>query len=176
MLGLPTSVPESPPSPPTEINQLFGEPLQAQVPLSWVPPITSVRGLCGLMETCWYWSVARPAFKLKIWVGIAFNHIRQSARSVPVFFRLRSVHVLDVSANCPLVRTTPPSDPRNAISGFDDANTIACWSGCIPSGGDCVSFVISVKLSPPLTERWMVRPFDGLGAPMAPWPMSSYCI
>src|ERR1700737_1844450 len=146
MLGFPTSVPDKPPSPPTDMNQLFGEPLQAQVPLSWVPPITSLRGLCGLIETCWYWSVARPAFRLKIRVGIALSHIWQSARSVPVFFRLGSLQVLEVSAKWPLVRTTPPSDPRNAISGFDDANTIACWSGCIPSGGDCVSFVISVKL------------------------------
>src|ERR1700724_3172233 len=176
MLGLPTSVPERPPSPPTDSNQLFGEPLQAHVPLSCVPPITSLRGLCGLIDTCWYCRVARPAFKLKIWVGIAFSHIWQSARSAPAFFRLGSEQLLEVSAKCPLVRTTPPSDPRNAMSGFDEANTIACWSGCMPSGGDCVSLVISVKLAPPSTERWMVRPFDGLGAPMAPCPISSYCI
>src|ERR1700682_2853017 len=128
------------------------------------------------MDTCWYCSVARPAFKLKIRVGIAFNHIWQSMRSVPAFFRLGSLQVLEVSANWPLVRTTPPSDPRNAISGFDDANTIECWSGCMPSGGDWVFFVMSVKLSPPATERGRVRPFDGLGAPIAPWPISSYCI
>src|ERR1700731_4103353 len=109
MFGLATSVPDRPPSPPTDSNQLFGEPLHAQVPLSWVPPITSLRGLDGLMETCWYWSVASPAFRLKICVGIAFSHIRQSTRSVPVFFRLGSEQLLDVSANCPLVRTTPPS-------------------------------------------------------------------
>src|ERR1700730_724547 len=176
MFGLARSVPERPPSPPTDSNQLFGEPLQAQVPLSWVPPITSWRGLLGLIDTCWYCSVARPAFKVKIRVGMAFSHIWQSTRFAPAFFRLGSVQVPEVSANRPLVRTTPPSEPTNAMSGFEEANTMACWSGCMPSGGDWVSFVMSVKLSPPSTERWMVRPFDGLGAPMAPWPISSYCI
>src|SRR4030088_1054433 len=115
MLALPASVPERPPSPPTDSNQLLGEPLQAHVPLSWVPPMTSLRGLCGLMETCWYCSVARPAFRLKIRVGIALSHISQSTRLAPVFFRLGSLQLLEVSANCPLVRTTPPSEPRNAM-------------------------------------------------------------
>src|ERR1700716_605138 len=153
MLGLPTSVPDRPPSPPTDSNQLLAEPLQAHVPLSWVPPITSLRGLCGLIETCWYCRVARPALRLKIRVGIPVSHIWQSARLAPVFFRFGSLQVLEVSANWPLVRTTPPSDPRKAMSGLDDAKTIACWSGCMPSGGDWMSLVMSVKLSPPLTER-----------------------
>ena len=78
MLRLAASVPDCPPSPPTDSNQLSGVPLQAQVPLSCVPPRTSWSGSCGLMETLWYCRVARPSFRLKIRFGIAASHFLQS--------------------------------------------------------------------------------------------------
>jgi hypothetical protein len=84
-------------------------------------------------------------------VGIAASEVWQSVSSVGVSPRV--AHWADASTYCPLTRTTPPSHPRNAMSGLFPAKAIACWSGCIPSGGDWVSLVMSVKLTPALVER-----------------------
>ena len=57
------------------------------------------------------------------------------------------------------MRITPPSDPTIAMLGLD-AKTIACWSGCMPSGGFCASFVMSVNETPASVERITARPFE----------------
>src|SRR5256885_3992117 len=159
MLELPKSMRDWPPSPPTDSNQLVGFALYAHVPLSWEPPIMSVCGCCGLNARLWNWMVARPLFRLKIWVGMAFSQCWQSARSAPV--GPRPAQLLDASVKLPPVRTRPPSEPRKAISGLPGAKAITCWSGCMPSGGDSASLVMSVKLTPASVERCTARPLDG---------------
>src|SRR6266851_982784 len=170
MLGLLKSIRDWPPSPPTASNQLTGLAVNAHVPLSCEPPITSVFGCNGLTARLWNWIVARPEFRLKICVGIAFNQPWQSVRSAPV--RPRLAQVLEASTKSPLVRTRPPSEPMKAIPGLLGAKAITCWSGCMPCGGDCASSVMSVKLTPASVERWMARPFDG-GLAVK---ISEYCI
>src|SRR5438552_2109158 len=82
---------------------------------------------------------------------MAFSQCWQSARSAPV--RPRLAQLPDASMKLPLVRTRPPSEPRKAISGLPGAKAITCWSGCIPSGGDSASLVMSVKLTPASVQR-----------------------
>ena len=163
--------PEFPPSPPTLSNQLLSLPLYDQVPLSCVPPSSSRRGSCGLRDTLWNCSVAKPALRLMISTGIAFSQRRQLARSLPLM--PRPEHPPDASANLPSVRTTPPSEPTMAMSGLAGWKTIACWSGCMPTGaGPWVSLVMSVNCTPALVDRCTARPLDG-GVPVK---ISAYCI
>src|SRR5437879_6087310 len=101
MLLFATSVPDCPPSPPTDSNQLpvpFA--LKAKVPLSCVPPRISFKGFFRFTERLWNCSVTNPLFMLKICVGMAASHIRQSVRFVPVIPRLSQS--ADASANDPL--------------------------------------------------------------------------
>src|SRR3981189_2767873 len=74
------STPERPPSPPTLSNQLPSPPpssdLNAQVPLSWVPPMISPKGFFGFIDKPWNWRVAKLLFMLVICVGTALNHCR----------------------------------------------------------------------------------------------------
>src|SRR5579884_1229561 len=112
IFGLPTSITDCPPSPPTVSSQVPGTEVVENVPLSCVPPIRSLRGFCGLYVTLWNWMVDRPAFKLKMRVGIADNHAWQSVRSVPLNPRL--LQSLEESVKAPLVRTRPPSEPVKA--------------------------------------------------------------
>jgi hypothetical protein len=50
MLALPTSIPDWPPSPPTDSNQELALPVKAHVPLSWVPPRRFLSGLFASTE------------------------------------------------------------------------------------------------------------------------------
>src|SRR5947209_19333721 len=163
MFGLPVSISDWPPSPPTDSNQLLPALvdfwLYDQVPLSCEPPITSVLGCWGLIARLWNCTVASPLFRLNISVGTAFNQLWQSVKSAPASPLLAQPP--DASLKTPLVRTRPPSEPRKAISEFPGAKAIPCWSGCIPSGGDCMSSVRSVKLTPASVKRCTVHPFEG---------------
>ena len=59
-----------------------------------------------------------------------------------------------MSANEPLVRTSPPSEPKNTTFGLLGKTAIACESGCIPFGvvSEVASRVRSLKLAPPSFE------------------------
>ena len=98
MFGLNALIPDWPPSPKTVTNQL--PPLKAWVPLSCVPPSKSFRGLAGLSERLWYWSVPSPSFSEVIEVGIFSNQAKQSVLSAPV--RPRVLHWVDAFVNEPL--------------------------------------------------------------------------
>ena len=68
-----------------------------------------------------------------------------------------------MSTNCPLVRISPPSEPTNAMPALFGSNTIACWSGCMPSAGTRESFVMSVTFTPASVDRTTARPFERTG-------------
>ncbi len=114
--------------------------------------------MLAFTETLWNCSVASPSFSDVITVGIDDSQRLQLVRSSPE--SPRESQLDDVLANVPLVRTTPPSEPMNATLP-SPVNTIACWSGCMPIGGDCESSVMSVKLTPAFVERCTARPFEG---------------
>ena len=61
--GFAASTPDCPPSPPTDSIHT-GDPENCQVPLSWVPPITSPVGSNGLMDRLWNWMVPRFSFSV----------------------------------------------------------------------------------------------------------------
>src|SRR3954451_441752 len=65
--GLPESIIDWPPSPPTDSFQT--EPLDPHVPLSCVPPMMSFVGLSGLTDRLWNWIVASPLSSVSISVG-----------------------------------------------------------------------------------------------------------
>ena len=76
-----------------------------------------------------------------------------------------------MSSNVPSVRTTPPSEPTNAIFELRGSKTIACWSGCICSywclpgwSAPSVSAVMSVQDTPAFVERMTARPLERHGA------------
>ena len=58
-----------------------------------------------------------------------------------------------MSANDPLDRIMPPSEPKNVMF-VPGTVAIACWSGCMPFGrvSEVASRVISVKFAPPSVE------------------------
>src|SRR4051812_42271565 len=104
-------------------------------------------------------------------VGTAESSCWQSVRFAPVLLRVGDEHCAEISANAPLVRTSPPSDPKMAI--FDPGTSNMAWlSGCIPlgaigfawqhdpGGGGFVvaSHVMSVKETPAFAERMNARP------------------
>ena len=75
---------------------------------------------------------------------------------------------LETSTYWPLVRTTPPSEPRKTMSGLVGWKAIAWESGWSRSGAGWASQVMSVKVRSPLTgsgspavvERTTARPFE----------------
>src|SRR6188472_4210887 len=144
-----------PPSPPAALIQ----PVRFEndhVPLSCVPPSSSSGMPGGLTETLWNSSVGRPLLRLKFLTGTARSSCLQMRFSGGV--RPRVAHACVRSANVPLVRTIPPSDPRNATPELFGENAIACWSGCMMYGGDSVSALMSFQVEPPSVERMTVRP------------------
>src|SRR6266436_2327387 len=155
--------PDWPPSPPITWVQVV--PSKAQLPLSCVPASSVPRGSLGSNDRPRYCRVASPSFSGMISRGIELSQSWQLARSAPVRLRKPGPQVCEVSTNVPSVRTRPPSEPMNATFGCSGANTIACWSGCMPLGtGPRESFVISVKLAPASVERITARPLDRVTA------------
>ena len=63
---------------------------------------------------------------------------------------------LDASAQLPLVRMTPPSEPTKNWSGLPGTKTAACWSGCIDSPP--TSPVTSVQVAPASCDIRTARP------------------
>src|SRR5207237_2282784 len=70
-------IPDWPPSPKIVTNQL--PELKACVPLSCVPPMTSL-ALCTFSDRLWNWSVPSPLFIVEIVVGTFFSQFWQSVR------------------------------------------------------------------------------------------------
>src|SRR6266513_2083157 len=164
MLELNGLVPDWPPSPKI-VTKALPLPLMAWVPLSCVPPNRSLSGFCTLTERLWYCSVPRLLFIVEIVVGTFESQLLQSVRLAPE--RLRLAHWLCTSLNEPSSLQIPPSLAMKTMSGLNGVDAIACWSGCRLT--PCVSMVMSVKLTPASSERWIARPFDRL-------PSSLYCI
>src|SRR5882724_1826980 len=167
-------MPPLPPSPKYTCVQV-GELTPRNVPLSWVPPV-SFALLSFATFTLWNWSVERPTLRLVSSVGTAFSNCWQVARSAALspgpagIEREGSVQVLEMSANEPLVSTTPPSEPKIAL--FVPGISITAWlSGCMPfcakgrfwqqapgGVGDMVaSQLMSVKVTPASVERRNAR-------------------
>ncbi len=175
----PLLMPELPPSPPTDSNQLEA-PSQAQVPLSCVPPMTSPYGRLRLIDTDCSCRVLSPVLSESMRCGTDASVIRQNAKSAAAVgsLNVRAPHTASPglpSTNVPFVRTTPPSEPTNASAGLLGLSTRACWSGCIPSFGFCTSLVMSVNDTPASVDRTTARPFErGCVEPKA--ASSSYAI
>src|SRR5690349_9351834 len=89
------------------------------------------RGFAQLNDSDWNWIVFRPALIGEIVDGIAESSRWQSARSSGPSERVAQAADLLAGVRTS-TRATPPSEPTKAIPGFDEANTIACSSGCRP--------------------------------------------
>src|SRR5260370_7989236 len=131
-LGLPTLIPDCPPSPKIVTNQLSGVKfagLEACVPLSCVPPMMSWSGFCTLTDRLWNWSVPSPLFSVAIVVGTAESQCWQSGSSAPV--RLRVLHLLDTSVNPSLEELpslhTPHSSLMNPLIVLHSVFPIHLW-------------------------------------------------
>src|SRR4051812_13641491 len=133
--GSPESIIDWPPSPPTDSFQT--EPLDPQVPLSWVPPMMSLVGSAGLTDRLWNWIVASPLSSVSIAVGPFFSsswHVSSGSGSSGGDRPAQREELSLVYG--PLTRTRPPSEPTNATAlAPPEPNAIACWSGCMPVGG-----------------------------------------
>src|SRR5919201_3705823 len=109
---------------------LFSQPRFDHVPLSWVPPMTS-HGMDGLSETPQNWSV--DARLLSVWSMTSGT--RESSRlqllrvAAPSSGRSFELQCDEMSANEPLVRMIPPSEPSKIWVGLFGLTTITCWSG-----------------------------------------------
>jgi hypothetical protein len=145
------------------------------VPLSCVPPITS-QDWAGLIATLMNWIVLlNRRLMWSSWAGtresIRLHAMLSPPTTVPsavVPFRPTSSHCDEVSANVPLVRTRPPSDPSKNWVGLPGLITITCWSGWMAFGAlrqnvspyganahhgaavSCASNVLSVNVLMPL--------------------------
>src|SRR5215831_8207218 len=96
-----------------------------QVPLSCVPPSTS-HGCDGLIATLMNWSVSRFLFTCVIRFGTCESMRMQFARlAAPSSGRSFELQRDERSANVPLVRITPPSEPSKIWVGLDGLMTIA---------------------------------------------------
>src|SRR6266540_3011993 len=99
-----------------------------QVPLSWVPPITSQES-DGLIATLMNCSVLLY-FLSRCWSSVGTrDRSRLHASWLPgvrLPARPRSSHCDEMSANAPLVRITPPSEPSKIWVGLDGLIEIAC--------------------------------------------------
>src|SRR2546429_515689 len=118
-------------------GQLFWSQLGSlfdHVPLSCVPPWTS-HEFAGLIATLMNWSVSRLRSVCVVSFG-TFDSIRmQFARlAAPSSGRSFELQRPERSANVPLVRTTPPSEPSKIWAGLLGFTTIVCWSGWMLSG------------------------------------------
>ena len=136
------SKPDWPPSPPTTRARCV-EPVYENVPLSCVPPSSSPVGLAGLNDSDWNWIVFSPSLS-----GVIARRDRRSAaagsrpgrpaRAARRRGRCRSRASASRRprtrcAGCARrSRTTPPSEPTNAMPGSAGSNTTACWSGWMP--------------------------------------------
>src|SRR5436190_5660603 len=120
----------------TWLNVFRSQPLLFDhVPLSWVPPMTS-HDLNGLIATLISWIELLSL--LSMWfssTGTRESSRLQPTPSLPVTgppvapSRPTSSHCDEMSANVPLVRMTPPSEPSKIWVGLPGLITIACWSG-----------------------------------------------
>src|SRR5438874_12758604 len=109
-----------------------------QVPLSWVPAITS-HPLAGLIDTPTNCSVLLSF--LSMWLSTVGTRDRSRSHVICPFaergpppLRCGSLHWDETSAKSPLVRITPPSEPSKIWVGLPGLITIACWSGWMPFG------------------------------------------
>ena len=121
-MGFTASKPESPPSPVTPSSQV-GLPVKLSEPLSCTPVIAWSLS-CGLTEMLNIWIVDRPELIGSSVVGTRLSQALQSL--VSTGSRPRESHWLEMSLYVPLVRITPPSEPRNIWSGSPGTNAIAC--------------------------------------------------
>src|SRR6478735_2999674 len=102
------------------------------VPLSCVPPWTS-HDWPGLIATSMNCSEFRFLLMWVIRFGIRDNS-RWHARVLPAESVRSVVHWIEVFANAPSVRITPPSEPSKIWAGLFGLMTIVCWSGWIAFG------------------------------------------
>src|SRR5947207_14753134 len=119
----------------TCVNVSVWEPRFDHVPLSCVPPMTSSE-LDGLMATLMNCNVLLNLLSTcPSAAGTRDRSHLQPTLSAPVTgppvkpSRPTSSHCDEMSANVPLVRMIPPSDPSKIWVGFPGLMTIACWSG-----------------------------------------------
>ncbi len=142
--------PDCPPSPQTSMFQTVPDPVVDQVPLSCVPPMMFF-GSCGFTEKLWNCRVESPLLRLKSCVGTRDSSCWHVARSAA--FSPRSAHWAETSAKSPLVRTMPPSEPKNVML-LPGTDAIAWESGCMPFGvvSDEASRVTSLKFAPASVE------------------------
>jgi len=109
------------------------------VPLSCVPPITSFES-DGLIATC----RTGACCSASVDVFDQRRHPRQQSLARLVApdvtgsgappLRNGESHCDETSANDPLVRIIPPSEPSKIWVGLAGLIAIACWSGWIPFG------------------------------------------
>src|SRR5205823_4908750 len=107
----------------------------AQVPLSCVPPRTR-HELNGSIAVLMNWIVLLSFLTM----CANLNGTRESNRLQPMLSepvtappvkpsRPTSSHCDEISANVPLVRMTPPSEPSKIWVGLPGLTVITCWSG-----------------------------------------------
>src|SRR5713101_4194283 len=120
---LATSNPERPPSPKMVCVHFCGFPVDSQVPLSCVPPWTSLT-LRGFTERLWNCSVLSPLFKLVSKVGTRERSCWQRAKAVAD--NPREFQLAETSAKDPLERMTPPSDDSQNWNGLFGLVTRRC--------------------------------------------------
>lgn len=151
-----------------------------------MPPSSSPFGLLGLNESDWNWIVLRPSLIGVIVCGIPLSNRWQSVRSgaasgtAPwpgVYTNRRGEQAADLFCGLRTsIRTTPPSDPTNAMPGSTGSKTTACWSGWIPrvnendgadpTVADMSCQVTSAAETPPFVDLTTARPFERGGAPL----------
>src|SRR5919197_221994 len=114
--GSATSKPDWPPSPTIEFVHRTGLPSVVHVPLSCVPPWSTLT-LNGLTDRLWNCSVVSPW--LMPWSRVGTRESICLQRASRVALSPRESHSLETSANEPLERIKPPSFPSKNCSGFD---------------------------------------------------------
>src|SRR5205807_10605009 len=120
------SKPESAPSPSIVCGHVTLEPVVSKVPLSWVPPCTSL-AFAGFTDRLWNCSVWSPLFRLVYDVGARDKSCWQRARDAPL--RPTRPQRLEMSVNVPSDRIRPPSEPSKYWFGLFGLTANACWSG-----------------------------------------------
>src|SRR4051812_29364384 len=123
----------------TWLNCSLLQPRFDHVPLSCVPPISS-QSLSGRIATFWNWSVLlsfRSTWSSTVGTRDSSRlHVTSAgpAGSGPPPLRNCESHCADTSANWPLVRIIPPSEPSKIWVGLPGLIAITCSSGWIPFG------------------------------------------
>src|SRR2546430_16803678 len=110
------SKPERPPSPKIVCGHVTEEPVVSNVPLSWVPPCTSL-AFAGFTDRLWNCRVCRPLFRLVHVVGARDNSCLQRLSSVAER-PPRPSQRLEISVNVPSDRIRPPSEPSKNWFGL----------------------------------------------------------